>query len=127
MLPILAQVGIHPRGRLQALVIVPVQTLVQQIEQVSIRLVPNVKFRLLSIFSAREVLMANPAFFEEFKTFNACGAVISALSGATDFRKEQKQLAPEGVCVSDVIISTPGRLMDHLTNSSSGIKLDSLR
>ncbi|EYC16443.1 hypothetical protein Y032_0033g2666 [Ancylostoma ceylanicum] len=96
VLPILAQLGIHPRGQLRALVVVPVQTLVKQIEQ-------------------------------EFKTFNACGAVISALSGATDFRKEQQHLAPEGVCISDVIISTPGRLMDHLTNPSSGVKLDHLR
>ncbi|CAJ0596809.1 unnamed protein product [Cylicocyclus nassatus] len=64
---------------------------------------------------------------QEFNTYNACGAVISALSGATDFRKEQRTLAPEGVCTSDIIISTPGRLMDHLTNPASGIKLDSLK
>lgn len=96
VLPILAAVGSWPTGRLRALVIAPVQTLVKQIEQ-------------------------------EFASFNACGAVISALSGATDFAKEQRQLAPNGTCASDVIISTPGRLMDHLTNSSSGIELTSLR
>ncbi|KAK6745492.1 hypothetical protein RB195_011923 [Necator americanus] len=96
VLPILAQIGTRPRGRLQALVVVPVQTLVKQIEQ-------------------------------EFNTYNACGVIITALSGATEFRKEQRQLAPEGVCISDVIISTPSRLMDHLTNPQSGIKLNSLR
>ncbi|VDM67109.1 unnamed protein product, partial [Strongylus vulgaris] len=96
VLPILTQVGPHPQGELKALVVVPVQTLVKQIE-------------------------------EEFKSYNACGAVISALSGANDFRKEQRNLAPEGVCVSDVIIATPGRLMDHLTDRASGVKLDSLR
>ncbi|KAK5976540.1 ATP-dependent RNA helicase, partial [Trichostrongylus colubriformis] len=96
VLPILAQIGARPCGRLRALVIAPVQTLVKQIEQV-------------------------------FISFNAYGATISALSGATDFSKEQKHLAPNGTCVSDVIISTPGRLMDHLTDPCSGITLTSLR
>ncbi|XGW18144.1 hypothetical protein V3C99_002618 [Haemonchus contortus] len=96
VLPILAQIGSHPSGRLRALVIAPVQTLVKQIE-------------------------------EEFLSFNAYGAKIAALSGATDFTKEQKQLAPDGTCLSDVIISTPTRLMDHLTDRSSGIVLTSLR
>ncbi|VDM51872.1 unnamed protein product [Angiostrongylus costaricensis] len=96
VLPILTQVGPRPNGCLQALVIVPVQTLVKQIEK-------------------------------EFATYNGCGAVVTALSGATDFSKEQRHLAPDGVCTSNVIISTPGRLMDHLTDTSSGINLSSLR
>ncbi|KJH41672.1 helicase protein [Dictyocaulus viviparus] len=64
---------------------------------------------------------------QEFAFFNGCGAVISVLSGATDFLKEQRHLAPKGVCISDIIISTPGRLMDHITDPSSGIDLSSLR
>ncbi|KAE9419825.1 hypothetical protein Angca_008985, partial [Angiostrongylus cantonensis] len=64
---------------------------------------------------------------KEFTTYNGCGAVITALSGATDFSKEQRHLAPDGVCMSNVIISTPGRLMDHLTDPSSGINLSTLR
>ncbi|WKX98395.1 hypothetical protein Q1695_013800 [Nippostrongylus brasiliensis] len=64
---------------------------------------------------------------EEFAHYNAYNAVITALSGATDFSKEQRQLAPNSNFVSDVIISTPERLMDHLTDPSSRIDLSSLR
>uniref|UniRef100_A0A1I7WY93 ATP-dependent RNA helicase n=1 Tax=Heterorhabditis bacteriophora TaxID=37862 RepID=A0A1I7WY93_HETBA len=96
VLPILAAIGERSTGRLIALIVVPVQTLVHQIEK-------------------------------EFLRYNSCYARVSSLSGATDFEKELHNLNKDGSCRSDVIIATPGRLMEHLTDPRNKIQLNTLR
>jgi ATP-dependent RNA helicase DDX51/DBP6 len=98
VIPVLNLLKKTRNGSLCALVVVPVQNLAKQIET-------------------------------EFQKFNVYGANIVLLNAASDYGTERKRLFPNKSRRSqaNVIIATPGRLVEHLVDLTGHIDLSSLR
>jgi superfamily II DNA/RNA helicase len=66
----------------------------------------------------------------EFVKYNQWGLRVVLLTGNKDYDAERRELFPPNqggnVCVADVVIATPGRLLDHLLDDRR-LPLDQLR
>lgn len=100
VLPVLAAVGSKPSKILQAVILVPVQTLVAQIVDEFKYVLSNIKMYVLILILRR------------WNDESGVAKVVS-LSGANDFEKEARQLASDP---PNVIVATPARLVQHLTS-----------
>ncbi|KAI1731799.1 DEAD/DEAH box helicase domain-containing protein [Ditylenchus destructor] len=67
--------------------------------------------------------------YQEFCKYNVFGAKIALLNGTNEYDSERRKLFPNDDSVSHVhiIVATPGRLIEHLVDSSGSINLSSLR
>ena len=104
VLPIIDQLKARIRPCCRAIVLLPVSDLAEQVY--------NVFKSQLSESSDNLNLIAQDT---ESETNNFCNLKVLLLSNKHQFAKEQAQLVGEtGKCMIDIVVTTPGRLVDHL-------------
>ncbi|KAI4484422.1 hypothetical protein M0802_013068 [Mischocyttarus mexicanus] len=97
------------------------------IQQLQSRLVP--KIRCLIVVPIQELALQ---IYKVFLTFTSCTNLkVGLITGASSFEQEQynlvsKTISDEYVSSVDILIATPGRLIDHILKTP-GFSLESLR
>lgn len=120
VLPIINSLKMHVRPCCRAIVILPVSDLAEQVFNVFKESMANCLDESECLKSVFDECDANVAKSSSLK--------VVLLSNKNSFAKEQAQLidAEHGKCLIDIVVATPGRLVDHI-QKTRGFNLDQLR
>lgn len=87
-----------------------------------------IRLRVLVLLPTRDLVLQVKQVFDQIA--EGTNLKIAAIFGQTSFKQEQESLVPlnnfSGDSLVDILIATPGRLMDHL-NGTKGFTLEHLQ